>query len=48
MIEVNEAKMNIIECCNDMKINMNEAKSIISIFMIKSNEYTLILSKLYE
>ncbi len=48
MIEVNEAKMNIIECCNDMKINMNEAKSMISIFIIKSNEYTLILSKLYE
>jgi len=48
MIKVNEAKINIIKCCNDVKININEAKSMILIFLIKSNEYTLILSKLYE
>ncbi len=48
MIEVSEAKTNIIECCNDMKIDIDEAKSVISIFVIKSNEYTLILSRSYE
>lgn len=48
MIEVSEAKTNIIECCNDMKINIDEAKSMISIFVIESNEYILILSKSYE
>ncbi len=48
MIEVSEAKTNIIECCNDMKINIDEAKSMISIFMIESDEYTLILSRSYE
>ncbi len=48
MIEVSEAKTNIIECCNDVKINIDKAKSMISIFVIKSDEYTLILSRLYE
>jgi len=48
MIEVSEAKTNIIECCDDVKINIDEAKSVISIFVIKSDEYTLILSKSYE
>jgi len=48
MIEVSEEKTNIIECCNDMKINIDKAKSMISIFLIESNEYTLILSKSYE
>ncbi len=48
MIEVNEAKTNIIECCDDVKIDINEAKSMISIFVIESNEYTLILSRSYE
>ena len=48
MIKVNEAKTNIIECCNDVKIDIDEAKSIISIFVIKSDKYTLILSKSYE
>jgi len=48
MIEVSEAKTNIIECCNDVKIDIDEAKSMISIFIIKSDEYTLILSRLYE
>lgn len=48
MIKVSEAKTNIIECCNDMKININKAKSMISIFVIKSDEYTLILSRSYE
>ena len=48
MIEVSEAKTNIIECCNNVKINIDKAKSMISIFVIKSDEYTLILSRLYE
>jgi len=48
MIEVNEAKTNIIECCDDVKIDIDEAKSKISIFVIESNEYTLILSRSYE
>ncbi len=48
MIEVSEAKTNIIECCDDVKINIDEAKSMISIFVIESNEYTLILSRSYE
>jgi len=48
MIEVSEAKTNIIECCNNVKIDIDEAKSVISIFVIKSNEYTLILSRSYE
>jgi hypothetical protein len=48
MIEVSEAKTNIIECCNDVKIDIDEAKSMISIFVIESNEYTLILSRSYE
>jgi hypothetical protein len=48
MIEVSEAKTNIIKCCNDVKINIDKAKSMISIFVIKSDEYTLILSRLYE
>ncbi len=48
IIEVSKAKTNIIECYNDMKINIDEAKSMISIFVIKSNKYTLILSKSYE
>ncbi len=48
MIKVSEAKTNIIECCNDVKIDINEAKLMISIFVIESNEYTLILSKSYE
>ncbi len=48
MIEVNEAKTNIIECCDDVKIDIDEAKSMISIFVIESNEYTLILSRSYE
>ncbi len=48
MIKVSEAKTNIIECCNDVKIDIDEAKSVISIFVIESNEYTLILSRSYE
>ncbi len=48
MIEVSEAKTNIIECCDDVKINIDKAKSMISIFVIESNEYTLILSRSYE
>ncbi len=48
MIEVSEAKINIIECCNDVRIDIDEAKSVISIFVIKSNKYTLILSRSYE
>jgi len=48
MIKVSEAKINIIECCNNMKINIDEAKSMISIFVIESNKYTLILSRSYE
>ncbi len=48
MIEVSEAKTNIIECCNDMKIDIDKAKSMISIFVIESNKYTLILSRSYE
>ncbi len=48
MIEISEAKTNIIEYCNDMKIDIDEAKSMISIFVIESNEYTLILSRSYE
>ena len=48
MIEVNEAKTNIIECCDDVKIDIDEAKSVISIFVIQSNEYILILSRSYE
>jgi hypothetical protein len=48
MIKVSEAKTNIIECCNDVKIDIDEAKSMISIFVIESDEYTLILSRLYE
>ena len=48
IIEVSEAKINIIECCDNMKIDIDEAKSVISIFVIKNNEYTLILSKSYE
>jgi len=48
MIEVSEAKTNIIECCNDVKIDIDEAKSMISIFVIKSDEYTLILNRSYE
>ncbi len=48
MIEVSEANTNIIECCNDVKINIDKAKSMISIFVIKRDEYTLILSRLYE
>jgi len=37
MIEVSEAKTNIIECCNDVKIDIDEAKSVISIFVIQSD-----------
>jgi len=48
MIEVSEAKTNIIECCNDVKIDIDEAKSVVSIFVIESDEYTLILSRSYE
>ncbi len=48
IIEVSEAKTNIIECCNNVKIDIDEAKSVISIFVIESNEYTLILSRSYE
>ncbi len=48
MIKVSEAKTNIIECFNNMKINIDEAKSVISIFVIKSDEYTLTLSRSYE
>jgi len=48
MIKVSEAKINIIECCNDVKINIDEAKSMISIFMIENDKYTLILSRSYE
>jgi len=48
MIEVNKAKTNIIECCDDVKIDIDEAKSMILIFVIESNEYTLILSRSYE
>jgi len=48
MIEVSEAKTNIIECCDDVKIDIDEAKSVISIFVIESDEYTLILSRSYE
>jgi len=48
MIEVSEAKINIIECCDNVKIDIDEAKSMISIFVIESNEYTLILSRSYE
>ncbi len=48
MIKVSEAKINIIECCNNVKINIDKAKSMISIFVIESNEYTLILSRSYE
>ncbi len=48
MIEVSKAKTNIIECCDDVKINIDKAKSMISIFVIESNEYTLILSRSYE
>ena len=48
MIKVSEAKTNIIECCHDIKINIDEAKSMISIFMIESNKYTLLLSRSYK
>ncbi len=48
MIEVSEAKTNIIECCNNVKIDIDEAKLMISIFVIESNKYTLILSRSYE
>ncbi len=48
MIEVSEAKTNIIECCNNVKIDIDKAKSMISIFVIESDEYTLILSRSYE
>jgi len=48
MIKVSEAKINIIKCCNDVKIDIDEAKSMILIFVIKSDEYTLILSRSYE
>ena len=48
MIKVSEAKTNIIECCDNMKIDINEAKLMILIFVIESDEYTLILSRSYE
>jgi len=48
MIEVSKAKTNIIECCDNVKIDIDEAKSVISIFVIESDEYTLILSRSYE
>jgi hypothetical protein len=48
MIKVSKVKTNIIKCCNDVKINIDKAKSIISTFMLESDEYTLILSRLYE
>ncbi len=48
IIEISEAKINIIKCCDDVKINIDEAKLMISIFVIESNEYTLILSRSYE
>jgi len=48
MIKVSEAKTNIIECCNDVKIDIDEAKLMISIFVIESDKYTLILSRSYE
>jgi hypothetical protein len=48
MIEVSEVKTNIIEYCNNIKIDIDEAKSTISIFMIESDEYTLILNRSYE
>jgi len=48
IIEVSEAKTNIIECCDNVKIDIDEAKSVISIFVIESDEYTLILSRSYE
>ncbi len=48
MIEVSEAKTNIIECCDNVNINIDEAKSVISIFVIENDEYTLILSRSYE
>jgi hypothetical protein len=48
MIKISKAKINIIECCNNVKINIDKAKSMISIFVIESDEYTLILSRSYE
>jgi len=48
MIKVSEAKTNIIECCDNMKIDINEAKLMILIFVIESDEYTLILSRSYK
>jgi hypothetical protein len=48
MIEVNEAKALFIEVCKNVKINIDEAKTMISIFIIESNEYSFILSKSYK
>ena len=48
MIKVSEAKINIIECCNNMKINIDKAKSMILIFVIENDKYTLILSRSYK
>jgi hypothetical protein len=48
MIEVNEVKAQFIEVCKNMKINIDEIKTMISIFVIKSKEYSFILNKLFE
>jgi len=48
MIEVSKAKAQFMKICENVKINIKEAKTIILIFMIKDNKYSLILNKSYE
>jgi hypothetical protein len=48
MIEVSEAKAQFIKVCKNVKIDIDETKTMISIFVIKSKEYSFILSRLFE
>jgi hypothetical protein len=48
MIEVSEVKAQFIEVCKNVKIDIDEAKTMISIFVIKSKEYSLILNRSFE
>lgn len=48
MIEVSKAKAQFMKICENVKIDIKEAKTIILIFMIKDNKYSLILNRSYE
>ncbi len=48
MIEASGAKSQFIRVCEDVKINIDEARTLVPIFVTKGNEYPLILGRPYE